>query len=294
MFEELSPPADQVCSTPGILQNADPRCWRAHRFGLPRPRWNQLYGRAFWVTGAGSGYGRSIALALAAGGATVFLTGRRIEKLRETQDEGVSLGISRQNCIPITANITLEPDLKRAVGVISQHVTQLHGLVNSAALPQPNTGPYPLANQSLSSWTQLLTTNVTAQWLTSRAALPLLANSGSLRMLFLSSEAGWAATPGFGPYNLSKSAVNTLGTSFAAECSTHYPAIDVQINVIVPGEALTEMNRGSTESPYCVVSIALALLSHPPKGPNGRFFHRDGRHLGFAYSDRYAKNLLEE
>lgn len=292
MWMRRTPPSDQIFSTHGILQHVDPHSWRDHHFGLSQFRWDRLKGCAFWVTGAGTGYGRAIALALAAAEAQVFLTGRREEKLRETLDEGASLGIKVDHCIPVVADISIESDLARAVKVISQHVPHLHGLVNSAALPQPEVGPYPLADQSLASWSALFTTNVTAQWLTSRAALPLMANGNSIRVVFMSSEAGWASTPGFGPYNVSKSAVNTLGASLAAECSAHFPDHDVQVNVLVPGEARTEMNCGSTESPYSVVSMTLTLLSHPPGGPNGCFFHRDGRHLTFGYSSSCMKNLL--
>lgn len=122
--------------------------------------------------------------------------------------------------------------------------------------------------------------------------MPLLSNGDGFRIVFLSSFAGWASTPGFGPYNISKSAVNTLGASLAAECAVRYPGQDVQINVLVPGEARTEMNQGSIESPYAVVSMVLVLLSHPPGGPNGFFFNRDGRHLAFAYTQEYPQPLL--
>jgi len=285
-------PKEQVCSTHGILQKVDPFFWRDHHFGLPQQRWDSLKGSAFWVTGAGTGYGRAISLALAAAGAKVFLTGRREQKLRDTLDEGISLGIDVAHCIPIVADISIESDLLRAIETISQYVPHLHGLINNAALPQPDFGLFPLAEQTHTAWAELFAVNVTAQWLASRAALPLMANLDGFRLLFMSSEAGWAATPGFGAYNISKSAVNSLGASFAAECSAHYSDQDVQVNVLVPGEACTEMNRGSTESPYSVVSMTLALLSHPPGGPNGCFFHRDGRHLAFAYSSAYTKDLL--
>jgi NAD(P)-dependent dehydrogenase (short-subunit alcohol dehydrogenase family) len=284
--------SDQVFSTQGILQQADPHSWRDHRFGLPQPRWDRLKGCAYWVTGAGTGYGRAIALVLAAAGAQVFLTGRRKEKLQETLDEGVALGIGVDRCVPVVADISEEPDLVRAAEKISRYVSRLHGLVNNAALPQPDVAPYPLAQQSLAAWSSLFATNVTAQWLTSRVALPLMEDGEGIRIIFMSSEAGWASTPGFGPYNISKSAVNTLGASLAAECSAHFPAHDVQINVLVPGEARTEMNHGSTESPYSVASMILTLLSHPRGGPNGHFFHRDGRHLAFGYSSAYTKDLL--
>lgn len=274
------------------MQHADPRAWRQHHFGLPHARWERLGGRAFWVTGAGTGYGRAIALALSAAGARVFLTGRRERMLRETLREGSVLGIGVDECVPVAADISEELQLADAVDAISRHVSHLHGLVNCAALPQPDAGPFPLSKQSLQAWSELMRTNVTAQWLTCRFALPIMANGDGFRVIFMSSEAGWASTPGFGPYNVSKSAVNTLGASLAAECVAHFPGLDVQINVLVPGEARTEMNRGSVESPYCAVSMALTLLSHPPGGPNGHAFHRDGRHLSFGHSSAYTKDLL--
>lgn len=282
----------QSVSTPGILQNLDPAFWRDHHFGLPQDRWAQLDNKTFWITGAGTGYGRCISLALAAAGGRLFLSGRRIEKLQETLSEGIFLGIDVGRCVPIPVDLTLEADIARATEAIRPRTPHLYGLVHSAALPQPDGSPYPLADQSVAAWTDLLTTNVTGPWLTSKAALPLMDKGDGFRMVFLSSEAGWAATPGFGPYNVSKSAVNTLGASLAAECARRYPDKDVQINVLVPGEARTEMNQGSTESPYSVVTMVLALLSHPPGGPNGCFFHRDGRHLAFAYSQEYPEKLL--
>jgi len=92
-------------------------------------------------------------------------------------------------------------------------------------------------------------------------------------------------------YNISKAALNSLGHSMAREYASKYSKDDIQMNIVVPGEARTEMNQGSDVSPYSVVSIVLLLLSHPPGGPNGRFFHRDGRHLKFAYTMPNGKSL---
>lgn len=283
---------EKCVSTPGILQNLDPASWRDHRFGLPQARWERLKGRSFWITGAGTGYGRCIALALAAAGALVFISGRRIEKLHETVTEGANLGIDVSRCFAIPVDIRSDGDLAGAIGNIQQVTPSLYGLVNSAALPQPGGSAFPLIRQTAEAWADLLTTNVTGSWLTSKAALPLLGNGEGFRILFLSSFAGWASTPGFGPYNVSKSALNTLGVSLAAECAARYPHKDIQINVLVPGEARTEMNQGSTESPYSVVSMVLVLLSHPSGGPNGFFFNRDGRHLAFASTPEYPRSLL--
>ncbi len=254
-------------------------------------RWESLRGKNFWITGAGTGYGRCIALALAAAGAQVFLTGRRPEKLEETRAEAIALGIDPALCVPITADISSPVDVQRAAEAIGQHASHLYGLVNNAAQPL-HSGSWPLADLGVIDWSVLLATNVTGQWLVSKAALPLMTKQDGFRIVFMTSEAGWAFTPGFGPYNLSKAAVNSLGASLAAECAARFPDKDVQINVLVPGEARTEMNQGSAESPFSVVCMTLVLLSHPTGGPNGCFFHRDGRHLPFVYARPFPSSLL--
>jgi len=281
-------------ATPGILQDADPRAWRAHRFGLPERRWASLAGRAFWLTGGGTGYGQALAVALAAAGAHVFLSGRRAQRLAETTAAAAKIGAPTERLVALPCDVTRPEQVAGAAAAIAAQAPHLFGLINNAALPQPPTGKQALLRTSPAQWDALIATNVTGPWLVACAALPHMIAGGALRMLFVTSEAGWAFTPGFGPYNVSKAALNNLGASFAEECATAFPQVDAQINVIVPGEAATEMNQGSSASPYALVSMALALLSHPPGGPNGRFFHRDGRHLSFAYASAYPRSLLED
>ena len=280
-------------ATPGILQYLDPSRWREHRFGLTQPRWAALAGRCFWITGGGTGFGRSMAVALAAAGARVVLSGRRHEMLLESIAEMRGLGIAVESAIPLALDITDAAAVAACAAEIERRCGRLDGLVCSAALPQAGDGPSPLMSMQPKRWDDLLRTNVTGAWLASRAAFPLMLRSASARVVYLTSEAGWAFTPGFGAYNVTKSALNNLGASFAEECAASHPGADVQINVLVPGEARTEMNSGSADSPYAVVCMALALLSHPPGGPNGYFFHRDGRHLGFGYRGPYQRALLE-
>jgi len=290
-WRKSSPPPAAV-STAGISQQYDLGQCRTHRFGLPRSRWEGLEGRAFWVTGAATGYGRAISMALAAAGGYVILTGRRLGMLEQVLQDLHSLGVDTSRCFPVPADITDEHSVNQAVLQIGGRKWSLMGLVNNAAVPEPPSDGPPLASLDLRAWRQLFDTNVTGQWLVCKAALPLLSASESWRVLFMTSEAGWADTPGVGPYNVTKAALNSLGFSFAAECAAAYPNCDLQVNVLVPGEARTQMNRGSSLSPFAVVPMALALLSHPPGGPNGRFFHRDGRHLEFGFSPRHDRSLL--
>lgn len=275
-----------------VLENADPKKWKEHLFGLPIDRWKALSGKSFWITGAGTGYGRSMACALVAAGAQVFLTGRRIEKLRESLKEMSYFGISVDKCYLIPADLTRHEDIICACDKVKSLCDSLYGLVNNAAIPSRPGSRYPLQNDPEEYWDRIMATNVKAPWLLTRTIFPHMLKGKEIRVLFITSEAGWANTSGFGMYNVSKAALNSLGVSMAKEYADSFPGVDIQINIISPGEARTEMNQGSSVSPYSIVSIVLLLLSHPRGGPDGKFFHRDGRHLQFCYSELYDRSLF--
>ncbi|OGQ34460.1 MAG: hypothetical protein A3F16_02215 [Deltaproteobacteria bacterium RIFCSPHIGHO2_12_FULL_43_9] len=264
--------------TPGVRTDLAPSRWRSHHFGLQESRWKSLGNKKFWITGAGTGYGRAISIALACANAEIFLTGRREEKLRQTVSEMKTLGIVEPHCHILHCDITDATQVRGAVKKINEGTDSLHGLVHCAALVTKNHNK-PLQNESFETWENLIRTNVTAPWYLTREIFPHMIRGNSARVIFFSSGAGWASTPGFGPYNVSKAALNTLSASLAAELLETYPGQDIQINVLEPGEARTEMNQGSDISPFAVANMTLLLLSSPPNGPNGMFFHRDGREL---------------
>lgn len=277
--------------TTGVLVDVYPEFWEQHRFGLPEERWESLAGKTIWVTGAGTGYGRCIAVALALAGAKVIISGRRPDKLKDCAKEARSFTMRTLSITPLVLDVADEDAVRRAVAQVRANSPELHGLVHCAALPQPGYR-HPLLEMPLEDWNTLQRTNVTAGWLLTREAAGTLAQSGSLRVLFLGSEAGWASSVGHGPYNVSKAALNSLMASLAAEFAQKFPDTNPQINLLVPGEARTEMNQGSTVSPYCVVSMTLLLLTCGSRGPNGKIFHRDGRHLSFAYTTAYTGSIL--
>ena len=278
--------------TSGIQSKFEPVQWKKHFFGVTQKRWAFLNGKSVWITGAGTGYGRCLAVALAAAGAKVFLTGRREDKLQETINEMKRFDVPTDRCYKIIADITNFDQASEACKKVADLSDSLYGLINNAALPSRGDIKRPLLDGSIDDWQKIMATNVTAPWFLTRTIFPHMAKGGTSRVLFVSSEAGWAFTPGFGSYNVSKAALNNLSASLAAECATSYPEADTQMNVLVPGEARTEMNQGSLESPYKIVGMALALLSHPKGGPNGRFFYWDGRHSFFCYASPYEISLL--
>lgn len=70
------------------------------------------------------------------------------------------------------------------------------------------------------------------------------------------------------------------------------PGADVQIDVLVQGEARTGMDKDLTISPYTVGPVALALLSRTRPGANGQFFHCGSGHFSFGYATAYNHALI--
>ena len=275
-----------------VLPEAAPEQWKIHKFGLSENNWRRLYRQSYWVTGAGTGYGRAIASILAASGAQVFLTGRRIGMLHESLKKMADLDIDTGNCHLIPADLTKYEDIRLACKNVTELCDSLDGLVNNAAIPSKPGSQYPLQDDSVEYWDKIMAINLKAPWLLARTIFPHMRKNGVIRMIFMTSEAGWSSTPGFGMYNISKAALNSLGHSMAMEYSKRYSDSDIQINIVQPGEARTEMNQGSSASPYSVVSIVLLLLSQAKGSANGKFFDRNGRHLQFCHTWPYERPLV--
>lgn len=270
-----------------------PKALQSCLSAFPLDRWESFSGQNYWITGGGTGYGRAMAIALSAANAVVYITGRRVGKLRETKAEIDASGISSDNCHCVVADITNPSHISAACQEIERHCSSLDGLVNNAALPNRPGSTSPLQQDSLEYWNKLMATNVTAPWLLTRTIFPHMIKSMHPRVLFISSGAGWAGTPGVGPYNVSKAALNSLSHSMALEYARDYSKSDIQINTLVAGEAYTEMNQGSSTSAHVINRMALLLLSYPVGGPNGCFFSWDGGHLDCGETKAYPRPLMK-
>lgn len=274
-----------------MVQGLDPADAQRHRFGLSEHAASRLRDRVVWITGAGTGYGRVQSIALALLGARVLLSGRRPEKLEETVDEARRLGADAARLTPRPLDLDHAAAIASAAQQVVGEVGPLLGLLHGAARPTRGGVANPLVTESVEDWERMFRLNLHAPWQLTRECLPAFRRAGAARVLFMSSGAGWSSAAGFGPYNVSKVALNSLCACFARELAATEPGFDAQLNVLDPGEARTEMNQGSTTSPWVVAPMTVRLLSQPQGGPTGRFFHRDGRHLGFLDAGAWERSL---
>jgi NAD(P)-dependent dehydrogenase (short-subunit alcohol dehydrogenase family) len=287
-WNRLGPPPGGVPAEPRhpvgpeggcILDAAGPENALSHRFGLRPERWESLAGKVTWIIGGGTGYGRAIATAISLAGGIAVISGRRQEILIEAAAKIERLGGAGRVAV-LALDIAAPDACAQAVGAIIQGLGRLDALACCAALPG---NPGSLLGMEETGIRALFEANALGQIAAVRAALPAMIAGEGGRVVLFSSEAAWGFPPGIGAYAVTKAAVNGIGATLAAEIELRFAGLDLQINVLDPGEARTEMNANSPVSPFSVCSMVLTLLSQPKGGPNGSFFHRDGRHLAYGY-----------
>ena len=158
--------------------------------------------RVAWVIGGGSGIGRAAAIAIAASGARVVVSGRRAESL----DETVRLAGERVTAIPFDA--TDADALRAAHGRISATVGPVTDLVVAAGLNSPTRL---WRDQSMSEF-ERSSTPTSPRWRApSTWCCPSMRDAARGTIVVVSSYAGWLPTPNSGvAYSASKTALASL------------------------------------------------------------------------------------
>ena len=150
-----------------------------------------LAGMVAVITGAGSGVGRAVAMALAAAGGTPVLVGRTREPLWETA--ALVAGVGGQSLVR-PADVT---DEAAVAEVFAQAADELEGI--DAAILAAGVGRYgPVESYPLADWEETLATNLTGPFLCAKAAIPHLRRNGGGAIVAVSSGAGKQGYPQLG------------------------------------------------------------------------------------------------
>ena len=120
------------------------------------------------VTGAGSGIGRAVSLALLANGWSVALAGRRAELLEET---AALAGKAAGRALPHAANVADPASVAALFDASKARFGRLDLLFNNAGTGAP---PVPLEDLSLDHWKRVVDINLTGAFLCTQAAFRLM------------------------------------------------------------------------------------------------------------------------
>lgn len=192
---------------------------------------SSLTGRLALVTGASRGIGHAVALALAQAGAHVIAVARTVGGLEELDDEITKAG-GTATLVPL--DLKDYDGIARLGGALFDRYKKLDILVGNAGILGPLS---PLSHVEPKAWDDVMAVNVTANWHLIRCMEPLLLKSDAGRAVFLSSGVSWLARAYWGPYAVSKAALNTMVQTWAAETTK----TNLRVNLFTPGPIRTRM-----------------------------------------------------
>jgi NAD(P)-dependent dehydrogenase (short-subunit alcohol dehydrogenase family) len=198
-----------------------------------------LEGQAAFVTGAGGGIGRAIALKLAAAGADVAIFD--IDPARAAEAAG-QVGALGRRALPIVGDAMSAQALREAVAAADASFGRIDILVNNAG----GVSGRPFLSQSEGSWRRHIDLNLVSMLAATHAAAPIMIRErrGGAILNVASIEAERAA-PNFAVYAACKAGMVSFTKSMALELSSHA----IRVNCIAPDHTVTPGARGNRTGP---------------------------------------------
>ena len=163
-------------------------------------------GKTAIVTGAGTGIGRSVALAFLKDGYRVALAGRRKDKLEETaRDSGAG-----DRALAVPTDVTDAKAIAALFAAVKQKWSRLDVLFNNAGIGTP--GSVMLEDLTLEQWQAVVNTNLTGMFLCTQEAFRIMKSQTPRggRIINNGSISAYATPPHSAPYTSTKHAVTGL------------------------------------------------------------------------------------
>lgn len=191
-------------------------------------------GKVALVTGAGTGIGKAVALALLQDGYSVVLAGRRIEPLSQVAEES---GTDR--ALPVSTDVGHPDSVASLFATIKQKFGRLDVLVNNAGVSGMSMG---FEDITFAQWQNVVNINLTGSFLCAQGAFNLMKDQVPQggRIINNGSISAHAPRPNSAPYTATKHAITGLTKSLSLD-GRKYNIACGQIDI---GNAMTELAAG--------------------------------------------------
>jgi NADP-dependent 3-hydroxy acid dehydrogenase YdfG len=189
-------------------------------------------GQTAVITGGGSGVGAAVVTTLARLGASIYLIGRRSNKLELVAAQVRGFGAEAAFC---SADISSRSGLLETIRRIKTDVKHVDILVQNAAIYAAGS----FEDADLSDFDKQYQTNVRAPYALTQGLLPLLkARQG--QVVFINSSGALTAKPMTAQYDSTKHALKAIADSLRAEVNRH----GVRVLSVYLGRTASEMQEG--------------------------------------------------
>ena len=187
-----------------------------------------IKGKVVAITGASSGMGKAIAIALAKTGAKVVLGARRTEPLQQIVEEIKSTG-GEAACVQI--DVKNKADLVHFVNTAVELYGKLDVIVNNAGVSQLSR----IDELDIDGWEEMIDINLKGVLYGMAAAIPVFKQQQSGHIVNIISTSGIKITPMQGVYAGTKNAIRTIAEAFRQESDGN-----IRITGISPGFVKTD------------------------------------------------------
>jgi NAD(P)-dependent dehydrogenase (short-subunit alcohol dehydrogenase family) len=187
------------------------------------------------VTGAGTGIGKAVALALMNDGYDVVLAGRRQDKLEETANEGKATGAKS---LVVPTDVSDAASIKALFAKAKATFGRLDVLFNNAGIGAP---AVPLEELPVETWRKVVDTNLTGMFLCTQEAIKIMKDQSPRggRIINNGSISAHTPRPRSAAYTATKHAVSGLTKSTSLDCR----AYDITCSQIDIGNAATPLTE---------------------------------------------------
>lgn len=232
---------------------------------------NLLAGKNIIVTGASEGIGRAVALEYARLGAQVILLARDEERLNSLYDEISDKGYPQAAIVPFDLEQTDIEAYSNLRDVLDGEFGAIHGLVHNAGMLGQKA---PLDSYQPEIFSRVMQVNVNAQFLLTKALLPLIKVAEKPSIIFVSSSVGRKGRAYWGAYAISKFATEGMMQTLADEL---YDTHGIRCNSVNPGGTRTQMrataypaeNPIEVPAPSEIVPVFNYLMGKDSEAVNG-------------------------
>jgi NAD(P)-dependent dehydrogenase (short-subunit alcohol dehydrogenase family) len=198
-----------------------------------------LKGKTALVTGASRGIGEAIAKTLAAHGAEVILTSRKIEGLRRVEEGIIQAG---GRAASFACHVGEMAQITALFGALAARYPKLDILVNNA-------GANPFFGDVLSvdekAWDKTCDVNLKGYFFVSQLAAKWMVSSGGGAIVNVASVNAIRPAPFQGVYSITKAGIVAMTKSFAKELAPY----NIRVNALVPGLTDTKFASALTQNP---------------------------------------------
>jgi 3-oxoacyl-[acyl-carrier protein] reductase len=233
-----------------------------------------LRGKVAFVTGAGRGIGRAIALAYADAGAAVCVAARTFEQVRDTTE---AIAARRGVALALVVDVTDEASIADGVRACAAKFGGIDVLVANAGVSVRHAT---VDRIDPADWARSIAVNLTGVFLCVRAIVPEMVKRGGGHIVMIGSGNGRRAARGGAAYAASKAGAGMLTRVFAQDLADRA----IVVNELIPGPVETELlgekraaslrsdNVEWVKRPEDVAPLALLLATLPLHGPTGQSF----------------------